>query len=238
MLALCGLALLVGGCSREPRHLDEALAGQPAGVYAYFQTDLGDFLARLFIERAPRTTANFIGLAEGTKEWVEPKSEKWVTGPFYDGLLFFKVIDNEFILTGDPLHLGIGGPGYQLDPEFHPELRHDRAGLLTVPPQGEEEKASGSQFMITLGPRPTADDRSSIFGEVVWGMETVRAIGRIPTHMDNRPVKDIKLRRVTIHRVGGAREATVADDAPTTAPATTTPETTAAAESTEVAPPD
>src|SRR5690606_37237990 len=95
-------------------------------TFARFETSEGTFTVRFFDEQAPRTVANFVGLAEGTKEWIDPATGERRTGtPFYDGLIFHRVIDGFMIQGGDPLGKGIGGPGYRFADEFHPALRHD-----------------------------------------------------------------------------------------------------------------
>src|SRR5690606_8042272 len=98
-------------------------------VFARFETTLGDFTVELFADKAPKTVANFTDLAEGTKEWTHPKTHEKSTAPFYDGIIFHRVIDGFMIQGGDPLGQGYGGPGYQFEDEFHPDLRHDRAGI-------------------------------------------------------------------------------------------------------------
>ena len=97
-------------------------------VYAEFVTSEGNFTIRLFDQEVPNTVANFVGLAEGTKEWTDPRTNKKVTQPYYDGIVFHRVIDGFMIQGGDPLGQGYGGPGYKFADEFHPQLRHDKAG--------------------------------------------------------------------------------------------------------------
>jgi peptidyl-prolyl cis-trans isomerase A (cyclophilin A) len=165
----------------------------------YFQTSMGDFVAKLFVDKVPKTTANFIGLAEGTKSWVDPRSGREVQRPFYDGLIFHRVINTFMIQGGCPLGTGAGGPGYQFEDEFRPDLRHNKEGLLSMANSGPD--TNGSQFFITLGPQPHLDDHHSIFGEVVRGMDVVREIGAVPTGRLNRPIRDVVMKRVTIHRI-------------------------------------
>ena len=167
-------------------------------VYAQFATTQGNFTVRLHDAEAPKTVENFIGLAEGTKEWTDPRSNKRVTRPYYDGVIFHRVIDGFMIQSGDPLGQGIGGPGYNFADEFHPRLRHNKAGVLSMANRGPN--TNGGQFFITLAPTPHLDDRHSVFGEVVEGMDVVRAIGSTPTGDRDRPLTDIVIQSITIDR--------------------------------------
>jgi peptidyl-prolyl cis-trans isomerase A (cyclophilin A) len=171
------------------------------GVYARFATTQGEFLIHLFDRDAPRTVENFVGLAEGTKAWTHPRSGQQTTARFYDGLIFHRVIDGFMIQGGDPLGNGTGGPGYRFADEFHPSLRHDREGVLSMANAGPN--TNGSQFFITLGPTPHLDDRHSVFGRVVEGMEVVRRIGKVRTGPRDRPAEDVVVSAVTIERVEG-----------------------------------
>ena len=168
------------------------------GVYAQFVTSEGSFTVRLFDQEAPKTVENFVGLAEGTKEWTDPRTNKKVTAPYYDGVIFHRVINGFMIQSGDPLGQGIGGPGYKFKDEFHPTLRHNKAGILSMANSGPN--TNGGQFFITLGPTPHLDDRHSVFGEVVDGMDVVRKIGSTKVAGQDRPVKDIVIQTVTIER--------------------------------------
>ena len=167
-------------------------------VYAHFATTEGNFTVRLFDQDAPKTVANFIGLAEGTKEWTDPRSNTAVKQPYYDGGIFHRVIDGFMIQGGDPLGQGIGGPGYTFADEFHPSLRHAKAGMLSMANRGPN--TNGGQFFITLGPTPHLDDRHSVFGEVVDGMDVVRKIGSTRTGDRDRPVNDVVINSIKIER--------------------------------------
>jgi len=169
------------------------------GTYAKFDTTLGTFTVRLFEEQAPKTVANFTGLAEGTREWKHPATGKKETKPFYDGIVFHRVIDGFMIQGGDPLGKGFGGPGYTFEDEFHADLRHDKEGILSMANAGPN--TNGSQFFITLGPTPHLDRRHSVFGHVVEGMDVVRRIGKVKTGAQDRPVEDVVMKKVTIERV-------------------------------------
>jgi peptidyl-prolyl cis-trans isomerase A (cyclophilin A) len=139
-----------------------------------------------------------VGLAEGTKEWVDPRTNQNVKRPYYDGTAFHRVIDGFMIQGGDPLGQGIGGPGYTFPDELHPKLRHNKAGVLSMANRGPN--TNGGQFFITLGPTPHLDDRHSVFGEVVEGMDVVRKIGSTKTGDRDRPTTDVVITSITIER--------------------------------------
>jgi peptidyl-prolyl cis-trans isomerase A (cyclophilin A) len=169
------------------------------GTYARFDTTEGPFMVRLFAKEAPHTVDNFVGLAEGTKEWTDPRTGRKEKAPFYNGIIFHRVIDGFMIQGGDPLGQGRGGPGYRFADEFHASLRHSKAGILSMANAGPN--TNGSQFFITLGPTPHLDNKHSVFGEVVDGMDVVQRIGRVRTGANDRPVKDVVINTVTIERV-------------------------------------
>jgi peptidyl-prolyl cis-trans isomerase A (cyclophilin A) len=169
------------------------------GIYAQFDTTEGTFTVHLFEKEAPKTVANFVGLSEGTKDWVDPSTGKKQTGPYYDGVVFHRVINGFMIQGGDRLGTGTGGPGYNFADEFHPSRRHARAGMLSMANAGPN--TNGSQFFITLGPTPHLDNRHSVFGEVVEGMEVVKKIGAVATGRQDRPIKPVVMTHVTITRV-------------------------------------
>ena len=167
-------------------------------TYAHFQTSLGTFTVELFEDKAPKTVANFTGLAEGTKEWKHPKTGERHAKPFYDGIIFHRVIDGFMIQGGDPLGQGHGGPGYQFADEFHPDLRHDRVGVLSMANAGPN--TNGSQFFITLGPTPHLDRKHSVFGRVSSGLDVVEKIGQVATDSHDRPQTPVVINTVTIER--------------------------------------
>ena len=167
-------------------------------VYAQFETTEGNFTIRLFDKEAPNTVANFVGLAEGTKEWTDPRTNQKVTQPYYDGIIFHRVIDGFMIQGGDPLGQGIGGPGYKFADEFHPSLRHNKPGILSMANAGPN--TNGGQFFITLGPTPHLDNKHSVFGEVEDGLDVVRKIGSIATGPRDRPLKDVVITSIKIER--------------------------------------
>jgi len=167
-------------------------------VYADFVTSEGNFTIRLFDQEVPNTVANFVGLAEGSKEWTDPRTNQKSQKPYYDGIIFHRVIDGFMIQGGDPLGKGIGGPGYKFADEFHPNLRHSKPGILSMANAGPN--TNGGQFFITLGPTPHLDNRHSVFGEVESGMDVVRKIGSTKTGAQDRPVKDVVIQSVKIRR--------------------------------------
>src|SRR6188508_847720 len=167
-------------------------------VYADFVTTEGNFTIRLFDKETPNTVANFVGLAEGTKEWQDPATGKKGTGAYYDGVAFHRVINGFMIQGGDPLGQGTGGPGYNFADEFHPSARHTKAGILSMANAGPN--TNGSQFFITLGPTPHLDNRHSVFGEVVEGLDVVKKIGAVATGAQDRPRTPVVINKVTIER--------------------------------------
>jgi len=167
-------------------------------LYATLKTNMGVIVIRLFDDKAPKTVENFVGLATGTKEWTDPRSGQKVKQPLYNGTIFHRVIPGFMIQGGDPLGRGTGGPGYRFADEFHAELRHNKAGILSMANAGPN--TNGSQFFITLAPTPHLDNRHSVFGEVVQGQEAVVAIGNAPRGANDRPVKDVVLQEVVISR--------------------------------------
>jgi len=168
-------------------------------VHAHFETSLGNFTAELFEDKAPKTVANFVGLADGSKEWKHPKTGERHQKPFYDGIIFHRVIGGFVLQGGDPLGLGYGGPGYQFADEFHQDLRHDAAGVLSMANSGPN--TNGSQFFVTLGPTPHLDRRHSVFGKVISGMDVVEKIGHVPTDGQDRPITPVVMKKVWIERI-------------------------------------
>jgi peptidyl-prolyl cis-trans isomerase A (cyclophilin A) len=167
------------------------------GLYARFATSEGDFTVRLFEEQAPKTVANFVELAEGTKDPATGKPGQ--VKPFYDGLIFHRVISGFMIQGGDPLGNGRGGPGYTFVDEFDPTLVFDRPGLLAMANRGPN--TNGSQFFITLGATTWLNGKHTIFGEVVEGMDVVSKIGHVKTGPEDRPVTPVVMTKVTIERI-------------------------------------
>ena len=167
-------------------------------LYATLKTTMGDMVVRLHEDKAPKTVANFVGLATGTKEWIDPKTGEKVKRPLYNGTIFHRVIPGFMIQGGDPLGNGTGGPGYRFEDEFHPDLRHTKGGILSMANAGPN--TNGSQFFITLAPTLHLDNRHSVFGELVKGQEVVIAIGNVPRGSNDRPSKEVVLKEVVISR--------------------------------------
>ena len=167
-------------------------------LHALFTTTEGNFKVRLFDTEVPNTVANFAGLAEGTKEFTDPKTGQKAKRPFYDGLIFHRVIEGFMIQGGDPLGTGTGGPGYKFSDEFSPKLRHTKAGLLSMANAGPH--TNGSQFFITLGPTPHLDRKHSVFGAVTSGLDIIQKIGNVKTDRNDRPVTPVTITKVTIER--------------------------------------
>ncbi len=175
-------------------------AKKPAGkVYAHVTTSEGPFTIELFEKDAPKTVANFIGLAEGTKEWTDPKTGAKVKKPYYNGLTFHRVIDGFMIQGGDPLGNGTGGPGYSFADEFGSGRRIDKAGILAMANRGPN--TNGGQFFITLGPADYLTGKHTVFGEVTEGMDVVKKIGKTQTTKPaDKPVKPITIESIKIER--------------------------------------
>ena len=158
-------------------------------TYAVFDTTEGRFKAKLFDDKAPGTVKNFVDLAEGTK-----------TGkPFYDGLVFHRVIPDFMIQGGCPQGTGRGGPGYNFADEFHPSPKHSKPGLLSMANAGPG--TNGSQFFVTVAATPWLDNKHTIFGEVVEGYDVAEKISKLPKDSSDRPKKEVRINTVTIERV-------------------------------------
>lgn len=185
----------------------------PKKMFAVFEIEvgkdteavaLGTVKIKLHPTLAPKTVENFAGLAMGTKEFEDPpqgksKAPTKVKRRFYDGLIFHRVIDGFMIQGGDPLGNGRGGPsgpGFPFDDEFHPSLRHNKEGVLSMANAGRN--TNGSQFFITLGPTPHLDNKHTIFGEVVEGMDVIKKIAKMPTDRSDKPLKSVVMKSVQI----------------------------------------
>ncbi len=202
--AILALAWLIWSISGPQR----ALAGQEwdevtqlDGLYAVLNTDLGPIVCTLLASRAPLTVANFVGLAEGTREFKDSETGEMVRRPFYEELLFHRVIEEFMIQTGDPTGTGLGGPGYRFRDEFDSGLSHDRPGTVSMANAGPN--SNGSQFFITEVATPWLDDRHSVFGRVVYGQDVVDAIGASEVE-EQRPLEPVYLQNVQIIRRGTA----------------------------------
>ena len=157
-------------------------------IYAVFDTTEGKFKIKLFADKTPRTVENFLSLAEGTK-----------TGkPFYDGTIFHRVIPDFMLQGGDPEGTGRGGPGYKFADEFHKDLKHTKAGILSMANAGPN--TNGSQFFITVAATPWLDNKHSVFGEVTEGYDVVEKISLVKRGAQDRPVKEVRVNSVKIER--------------------------------------
>jgi peptidyl-prolyl cis-trans isomerase A (cyclophilin A) len=169
----CALLALAAILAAPTAHAQEKTKMADA-VYATFKTSMGDIVVKLFPEKAPKTVENFLALAEGTKEWKDPKSGQTVKKPLYDGTVFHRVIPQFMIQGGDPLGTGTGGPGYKFADEIGPDNKFTKPGLLAMANAGPN--TNGSQFFITEVPTPWLDRGHTIFGEVVSGFDLVPKI--------------------------------------------------------------
>jgi peptidyl-prolyl cis-trans isomerase A (cyclophilin A) len=167
-------------------------------MIAVFETNKGTFKIKLFADKAPKTVENFVGLAEGTKEYSDPKTGKKMKSHFYDGLIFHRVIPNFMIQGGDPLGRGTGGPGYQFGDEFAPGLSHSKPGILSMANAGPG--TNGSQFFVTVAATPWLDGKHTIFGEVVEGMDVVEGISKVRTAPGDKPMEDVVIKTLKIER--------------------------------------
>ena len=172
-------------------------------LYATLKTNKGDIEVKLFPNHAPKTVANFTGLADGTREWTDPRSGEKSNARLYDGTVFHRVISGFMIQGGDPLGTGTGGPGYRFPDEIHPELQFDRPYLLAMANAGPG--TNGSQFFITVGPTPHLNRKHTIFGEVADGAsrEVVDRIATAATGGMDRPVEDVVIESVAVDRRDG-----------------------------------
>jgi peptidyl-prolyl cis-trans isomerase A (cyclophilin A) len=174
-------------------------------IFATLHTNAGAIRLELFPNQAPKTVANFVGLAEGTTEYTDPRTGKTGSGPYYDGVIFHRVIPNFMIQGGDPTGTGRGGPGYNFNDEPHPDLHFNRPYLLAMANAGKRPDGSGtngSQFFITVSPTPHLNFKHTIFGEVTddESRKVVDAIATARTGPGDRPVQDVVIERVDIER--------------------------------------
>ncbi len=187
------LLVLAAGCLSQPTSetgsSSDSMEKTESNRHAVFETSMGAFTVELYEQRTPRTTANFIELAENG---------------FYEGTRFHRVIDGFMIQGGDPLtkndslknQWGTGGPGYAIDDEFHPELKHDSKGVLSMANSGPN--TGGSQFFITVAPTPWLDGKHAVFGEVVENYAVVEQISKVETEGPDRPVEPVTVQSIEI----------------------------------------
>ncbi len=168
------------------------------GMYAIFETSEGTIVCKLLPESAPKTVANFVGLATGTKEYTDPKTKEKKKGKFFDGLVFHRVIPDFMIQGGDPLGTGTGDPGYKFEDEFDGKTLLDRPGRLAMANSGPN--TNGSQFFITHKATPWLNNKHTVFGQVVEGQAIVDKIGNVKKGPNDRPVTPVTM-KVTIEEV-------------------------------------
>ncbi|GAA3962997.1 peptidylprolyl isomerase [Actinomadura viridis] len=168
-------------------------------LFATLNTNHGKIVIQLYPDKAPLTVENFVSLAEGTRVWTHPATGEKKQEPLYNGTIFHRIIKDFMIQGGDPLGKGIGGPGYEFQDEFHPDLKFDRPYLLAMANAGPG--TNGSQFFITTNVAHTRHltGRHTIFGKVIEGTNVVDAISAVPTSRE-RPVNDVVIESVTIER--------------------------------------
>jgi peptidyl-prolyl cis-trans isomerase A (cyclophilin A) len=178
--------------------VSEENLGFAKGLYAVFNTTLGEMVCRLEEEKTPETVQNFVGLATGEKEYTDPDTGQKSNKPFYDGTIFHRIIKNFMVQGGDRLGKGTGGPGYRFKDEFHPALKHKGPGILSMANAGPN--TNGSQFFLTLVPTPWLDGKHSIFGEIVKGEDVLQKLGSVQTAQMDRPREDVVVKSVRIVR--------------------------------------
>ena len=171
---------------------------------AVLHTNFGDIRVNLFADHAPKTVRNFVGLADGTQEWIDPSTGKAGDGPLYSDVVFHRVIDGFMVQGGDPLGTGTGGPGYRFGDEFHPELQFDRPYLLAMANAGKRmgRGTNGSQFFITVAPTTWMQGKHTIFGEVADqpSRDVVDKIDAVETGRGDRPKEDVVINSISIER--------------------------------------
>jgi peptidyl-prolyl cis-trans isomerase A (cyclophilin A) len=173
---------------------------RPAGTYAIFDTTEGTIVCCLFEKDAPKTVANFLELAEGKREWTHPATRKKSKDRLYDGTIFHRVIPDFMIQGGDPQGTGMGGPGYQFEDETKGSPHKlDKAGILAMANAGPN--TNGSQYFITVAPTTWLTGKHTVFGEVVEGLDVVNKISEVPRNRQDRPAKDVVVKKVTIEKV-------------------------------------
>ena len=198
LAALCGALVLTVGAAAAQTAQPEKKSTLAPGVYAHFVTSEGNFTVKFLDKAAPKTVANFVGLAAGTLDPITGMPGK--SKPFYDGLTFHRIIDGFMIQGGDPRGTGTGGPGYRFADEIDPKHKFDKAGIMAMANAGPN--TNGSQFFITVAPYPQLPTNYTIFGEVVNGLDVVQKIGKVKTGANDKPLTPVIMKTVTIERVG------------------------------------
>ena len=197
-LAIFIIILAVASTAEAQTSQPAGESGRSPGIYAIFETDMGTIVCKLFDKVAPITVANFIGLAEGTKEFIDPKTGEKTKRRYFDGTIFHRVIPKFMIQGGDLLGTGQGGPGYEFEDEIK-SLRFNKPGRLAMANSGPN--TNGSQFFITVDNTTWLDGKHTIFGQVFEGQEVANNISRVKRAQGDRPMFNVVLKKVTIERV-------------------------------------
>lgn len=196
---LAAIIFILAGCNSsddEQTSSDTAQKKQKQKTVAVIETSMGTIEAELFPDKTPETVENFIGLATGKREWIEYRTLERMHKPFFNGLIFHRVIPEFMIQTGDQKGNGTGTPGYKFKDEFVDDLKFDRPGRLGMANSGKD--SNGSQFFITEVPLPHLNNVHTIFGQVISGMDVVKAIARVPRDARDKPLNDVILKRIRI----------------------------------------
>jgi peptidyl-prolyl cis-trans isomerase A (cyclophilin A) len=197
---LCTAAALTVAAALSTRSAENAVTLPDApGLYAVIYTSMGNIVCQLFEKEAPKTVANFRGLATGSKAWKDPETGQMQHKPLYPGTTFHRVIPQFMIQGGDPEGNGEGDPGYEFPDEIDPNLNFDRPGILAMANHGPN--TNGCQFFITVAPAPHLNGHYTIFGAVVSGQDVADAISEVPRNEDDKPLTAVKILRIVIHRV-------------------------------------
>ena len=201
LLTMAVVAVSVAQTAQPPKSARSAAAKKrEPGIYAILQTSMGTIVCKLFDKETPATVENFIGLAEGTKDWTDPHTKETKTKtPFYNSTVFHRVYPKFMIQGGDPLETGKGGPGYKFNDEIISSLRFNVPGRLAM--ANSQPNAAGSQFFITAAPATHLDGRHTIFGTVVEGLDVVTRIAAVPRDNHDKPRTAVQLAKVTIQRI-------------------------------------
>lgn len=200
------LAFVAGTYAQTAKAPPQSKSSEPAvslpsepGLYAVIYTSMGNIVCRLFEKEAPKTVANFRGLATGSKAWTDPATEKTKHMPLYSDSTFHRVIPGFMIQGGDPLGTGEGSPGYEFEDEIDPNLHFDKPGLLAMANSGPN--TNGSQFFITVAPAPHLNGHYSLFGEVVSGQDVADAISEVPRDSQDKPLTPVKILRISVREI-------------------------------------
>lgn len=211
MKTTCGLLVLFAGAFAQTSPAPSAAATEP-GLYATINTTEGSITVKFFEKEAPVTVRNFVGLARGSKPWLDPKTGQMVKRPLYAGTIFHRVIPNFMIQGGDPLGTGMGDPGFTIPDEFSPDLKFDVPGRLAMANVGRPH-TGGSQFFITEVPTPHLNGLHTIFGQVVEGQDVVTKIAHVPA-VQTKPSTPVRITSISIKREGPPPAAPVRKRAP------------------------